>query len=359
MAEKKEPKVGQSPVLPVQKNAKGSATEQKQGKFGFLNGKNKKFFFIALGTFGVLALVGAGYSVLTGGGEDSETPVMPPPNLPAKVSHTAVPVRPAQPVLSKRNVAVRSPVQTPPVQTPQTGIRTETVKTSVSHSSQGRPAVMPTVPVQNTAPRLAGASSPQLPKRVPNVIPNAQVQAQVQRNNAEKQDNNLVPPQLVGSMVQQAIQEAVNKIVADYKEKLDKEFKEKYAKFLEQQNTLGAPKVINGGDEGESEKERTGSVPMGEENLPALIIVRAKVITPDGRIMLKTDYGEIVQGAVIMGWKVDKIDDKYVYLSRKVEKKIPVRKLVTDPNTGVKYHKTVYKKITEVQRKKIPYTVAF
>ncbi len=358
--EKKQPKIGQPPALTqqVQNNAKDN--KGKQGKFSSLD-KKKKMFFIAVG---VLAFVGIGAEVgsMFMGEEEIESPPIPPATAPA--NHPA-----PNPAVSRPSVA-KPPMTAMSVQNPA-GVQTEVASvqtTSASHSSQGRPAVPTAVPTK-PAPTSVGASSP-VSQRVtppssagipntavsrPSTLPTNPVNS---GSTSSAGSENLVPPKLVGNMVQQAIQEAVNKIVAEYKEKLDKEFKEKYAKFLEQQNNpLGAPKVMTGGEEEEGEKK--ASVPMGEENLPALIVVKAKVITPDGRILLKTDYGDIVQGAVIMGWKVEKIDDKYVYFSRKVVKKIPVKKLVVDPNTGVKYHKTVYKKITEIQKKKIPYTVAF
>jgi len=170
-------------------------------------------------------------------------------------------------------------------------------------------------------------------------------------------------PNIVGKTVRQAIESAVQEIVNEYKEKLDEEFKKKYSQILESKENEGRPRRelsfdIEVGGEG---RKSTRPVRTQGNSLPALVAVKAEVVYPDGRVLLKTDSGNLVCGAVINGWEITKIDvkNKVIYVRKEVVKEVPYKKLVKDERTGVKYHKTFYRTVRQVKKGKIRYVVRF
>jgi len=233
------------------------------------------------------------------------------------------------------------------------------------------PPAPPPAPVKSVPQQVEVPAQPQQPQTQQPQVQQPQVSSQMQEikqeNKADKQKKDIDTEKivkndvkLVGDCLKEAVDEAVNKIVSEEKQRSEEELKKKWEEAVKTlQQKFSSLSEESRAEEGNGDKKkRVSTTPMGEDMLPALIKATAKVVLADGRILLSTPTGDLVKGTVISGWTVEKIDDRYVYVKKTVEKKESYRVKKRTPE-GLTYYETKYRTKKEVKHKKIPYVVEF
>jgi len=291
-----------------------------QGKESETQKKIPKKLIIAGGTM-LLLLLAVGMFLF--GGEDEYYPPVPPP---ASVQAPQVPAQPAQ--TQQVSPLQQQALQQAPVQTSQTP------------------------QVARGAPQPASATSQ--PQSQPQAVQEKQEKKRINPEELVEKD-----VKLVGDCLKEAVNEAVSRIVSEERQKSEEELKKKWEEAVKSLQQRFSSLSDEGESEGEQgEKKQVSRTPMGEDMLPALIKASAKVVLPDGRILLSTPLGDLVKGALLSGWTVENIDDRFVYLKKTVVKKVPYKVKKTTPE-GLTYYETKYRTVKELKHKKIPYVVEF